>query len=105
MVAAAGDTDSISVRTIGICLALILAGLVAAAMLGGKTNLLTKTPFPKPPAVLEQKAQDVIQSLGTPSRPPTARTVFFTPRITIATRRSRRSPPLIGRNWRKGSHP
>src|SRR5208283_1565194 len=64
MVAAAGDTDSISVRTIGISVALILAGLVVAAVLGGKTNLLTKTPFPKAPVVLEQKAQDVIQSLG-----------------------------------------
>jgi serine/threonine protein kinase len=64
MVAAAGDTDSTSVRTIGICVALILAGLVAAAVLGGKTDLLTKTPFPRSPAVLEQKAQDVIQSLG-----------------------------------------
>jgi serine/threonine-protein kinase len=64
MVAAAGDTDSISLRTVGICVALILGGLVVAAVLGGKTSLLTKTPFPKSPAVLEQKAQDVIQSLG-----------------------------------------
>ena len=64
MVAAAGDADSIPVSTLGICAALILAGLVVAAVLGGKSNLLAKTPFPMPPAVLEQKAQDVIQSLG-----------------------------------------
>jgi len=51
---------------------LILAGLVVAAVLGGKTNLLTKTPFLKAPAVLEQKAQDVIQSLGY-TEPPTDR--------------------------------
>src|ERR1022692_3948889 len=76
MVAAAGDTDSVSVRTIGICVALILAGLVAAAVLGGKTNLFTKTPFPKSPAALEQKAQDVIQSLGY-SEPPTDRAYGF----------------------------
>ena len=76
MVAAAGDTDSISVRTVGICVALILAGLVVAAVLGGKTNLLTKTPFPKSPAVLEQKAQDVIQSLGY-TEPPTDRAYGF----------------------------
>ena len=76
MVEAAGDTDSISVRTIGISVALILAGLVAAAVLGGKTNLLTKTPVPKPPAVLEQKAQDVIQSLGY-SEPPADRAYGF----------------------------
>ena len=105
MVAAAGDTDSISVRTIGICVALILAGLVAAAVLGGKTNLLAKTPFPKSPAVLEQRAKDVIQSLGY-TEPPTDRAYgFLTPRTTSATRRSRRSPPPIGRNWRKGSRP
>jgi serine/threonine protein kinase len=76
MVAAAGDTDSISVRTIGISVALILAGLVVAAVLGGKTNLLAKTPFPKPPAALEQKAQDVIQSLGY-TEPPTDRAYGF----------------------------
>jgi serine/threonine protein kinase len=64
MVAAAGDADSVSVRTIGICLALILAGLIVAVVLGGRTNVLTKTPFPKSPAALEQKAEDVIQSLG-----------------------------------------
>ena len=64
MVAAAGDSDSISVRTIGICFALILAGLVVAAVLGGKANILAKIPFSKSPAVLEQRAMDVIQSLG-----------------------------------------
>jgi uncharacterized SAM-binding protein YcdF (DUF218 family) len=76
MVAAAGDTDSISMRTIGISVALIFAGLVAAAVLYGKTNLLAKTPFPKPPAALEQKAQDVIQSLGY-TEPPTDRAYGF----------------------------
>ena len=64
MVAAAGDTDSISVRTVGILVALLLAGLVVAVMFGGKTSLLAKTPFPKPPAALEQKAQILIESLG-----------------------------------------
>ena len=64
MVAAAGDSDSVSVRTIGICAALILAGLVAAVVLGGRTSLLANTPLPKPPAVLEQRAKDVIQTLG-----------------------------------------
>jgi len=76
MVAAAGDTDSISVRTVGLSVALILAGLVVAAVLGGKTNLLTKTPFPKAPVVLEQKAQEVIQSLGY-TEPPTDRAYGF----------------------------
>ncbi len=76
MVAAAGDTDSISVRTIGICMMLILAGLVVAGVLGGKSNLLAKTPFPMPPAVLEQKAQDVARSLGY-TDPPVGRAYGF----------------------------
>ncbi len=76
MVAAAGDKDSVSVRTAGVCLALILAGLAIAAVLGGKSNLLAKTPFPMPPAVLEQKAQEAIRSLGY-SEPPTGRAYGF----------------------------
>jgi hypothetical protein len=64
MVAAAGDTDSMTLRAVGASVALILAGLVVAAVLAGKSNLLAKSPFPKPPAILEQKAQDVTQSLG-----------------------------------------
>ena len=76
MVAAAGDSDSVSVRTIGICAALILAGLVAAVVLGGRTSLLANTPFPKSPAVLEQRAKDVIQSLGY-TEPPADRVYGF----------------------------
>ncbi|MGA8234108.1 MAG: hypothetical protein WB795_21710, partial [Candidatus Acidiferrales bacterium] len=76
MVAAAGNSDSVSVRTIGICMMLILAGLVVAAVLGGKSNLLAKTPFPMPPAVLEQKAQDVTRSLGY-TDPPVGRAYGF----------------------------
>jgi predicted Ser/Thr protein kinase len=64
MVAAAGDTEGISVRTAGICLGVVLAGLVAVAVLGSKTNILQKTPFDKPPAALEQKARDLLQSFG-----------------------------------------
>ena len=76
MVAAAGDSDSVSVRTIGICAALILAGLVAAVVWGGRTSLLANTPLPKSPAVLEQRAKDVIQSLGY-SEPPADRVYGF----------------------------
>lgn len=64
MVAAAGDTEAISVKTAWLSLGIILAGLVAVAVLGGKTNILQKTPFDKPPAALEQKARDLIQSFG-----------------------------------------
>ena len=64
MVAAAGDTEGISVKAAGISLGVILAGLIAVAVLGSKTNILQKTPFDKPPAALEQKARDLLQSFG-----------------------------------------
>ena len=64
MVAAAGDTEAISVRTACIALGAVLAGLVVVAVLGSKTNILQQTPFDKPPAYLEQKARDLIESFG-----------------------------------------
>ncbi len=69
MVAAAGSTEGISVRSAVVCLALILVGLVAAVVLGSKTNVLAKTPFEKQPAVLEEKARDLIRSFGYADRP------------------------------------
>ena len=76
MVAAAGDTEGISVRTAGICLGVVLAGLVAVAVLGSKTNILQKTPFDKPPEALEQKARDLLQSFGY-TEPPADRAYGF----------------------------
>jgi predicted Ser/Thr protein kinase len=64
MVAAAGDTEGISVKAAGIALGVTIASLVAVAVLGVKTNILQKTPFDKPPAALEQKARDLIQNFG-----------------------------------------
>jgi serine/threonine-protein kinase len=64
MVAAAGNAEGISVRSAVVCLAVILVGLVSAVLLGGKTNVLEKTPFEKAPAVLEEKARDLIRAFG-----------------------------------------
>jgi predicted Ser/Thr protein kinase len=64
MVAASGDVQGISVGTAGICLALILAGLVAAVILGAKVSVFQKTPFPNSPEILAQKAREMIQSFG-----------------------------------------
>jgi serine/threonine-protein kinase len=64
MVAAAGDTEGISVRTAGICLVWILVGLLAAVILGAKTNVLQKTPVPNSPEILAQKAREMVQSFG-----------------------------------------
>ncbi len=64
MVAASGDTEGISVRAAMIWLALIIAGLIATVVLGAKTNVFRQTPFHKPPAILEERARDLIQSFG-----------------------------------------
>ncbi len=116
MVAAAGDTDSVSVRTLGICFALILVGLVVAAILGGKANILAKIPFSKSPAVLEQRAMDVTQSLGY-TEPAIGRAYGFSydedyPRYAsehekLATYRAqlgRGQPPLIYFWYRQSPH-
>jgi serine/threonine-protein kinase len=76
MVAASGDTEGISVRAAGICLAWILSGLVAVAIVGAKTNLLQRTPFPNSPEILAQKAREMIQSFGY-AAPPTDRAYEF----------------------------
>jgi serine/threonine-protein kinase len=68
MVAASGDTPGISVRTAGICLAWILAGCVAAVILGEKANILLQTPFPHSPEILAQKANEMIQGFGYTAR-------------------------------------
>jgi serine/threonine-protein kinase len=69
MVAAAGDAEAVSVRTAVIALAVVVAGVIAVAFLGGKANLLQATPFDLPPAALEQKVSEVIRSFGYSDRP------------------------------------
>jgi hypothetical protein len=76
MVAAAGDTEGISTLSAAVCLVLILAGLVVLAVVRGKTSVLMQTPFDKSPAALEQKARDVLASLGY-SETPTDRAYGF----------------------------
>jgi serine/threonine-protein kinase len=64
MVAAAAETDRVSMRTIGICTVTIAVGLVASAILGGLTNPLEQTPSDQPPVALEQQARDLVRSFG-----------------------------------------
>jgi hypothetical protein len=65
-----------SVRAAGIWLALILVGLVATVVLGAKTSVLRMTPFEKPPAALEERARNLIQSFGY-AEPPSDRAYGF----------------------------
>jgi serine/threonine-protein kinase len=64
MVAAAGDTKGISVKTAVLALGAVLVGLVAVAVLGSKTNILQQTPFDRSPAALEERARNLIESFG-----------------------------------------
>ena len=72
MVAAAGETDSIAMRTIGVCVVAIAIGLTATVMMRSATGPLRQTPFEQTPAALEQKARDLIRLFGY-TDPPTDR--------------------------------
>ena len=61
---AASDAAGISIRTAWICLAAILACTAGTLAINSKLNFLRTIPFSKSPAVLEQKARDLVQSLG-----------------------------------------
>jgi serine/threonine protein kinase len=61
---AASDTEGISIRTCWICLAAILTSLVGIVAVNAKLNLSRRIPFSKSPAVLEQKARDLVQIFG-----------------------------------------
>src|ERR1039457_4949179 len=69
MVAAAGETDTIPVRTIVLCLAAIVAGLILTIVLGSRVDVSQRIPAEKSPEVLAQKARELIQSFGYTSRP------------------------------------
>jgi predicted Ser/Thr protein kinase len=97
MVAASGEAG-ISVRAAGIWLALILVGLVGAVVLGEKTNVLRKTPFEKPPAVLEERAQNLIQSFGY-ADPPADRAYGFGVNDDYQDYAKRRKKPAEYRDW------
>jgi len=117
MVAASGDTQGISVRTAEICLAWILAGCVAAVILGEKANILLRTPFPHSPEILAQKADEMIQSFGY-TVPPADRAYHFsfdTAYLTYAEKQgkpdayrdhlAKGQPPLIYFRYRQSPEP
>jgi hypothetical protein len=76
MVAASGDTQGISVRAAVTWLTAIIVGLIATVVLGAKVNVLRQTPFEKSPAILEERARNVIQSFGY-TQPPADRDYGF----------------------------
>jgi len=69
MVAAAGQKDGIAVRTAVVCLALVLAGLAAAAVWGARTSILQRTAFENSTDALAQKAREILASVGYTAKP------------------------------------
>ncbi len=63
MVAAAGEAEGLSFRTASLCLAVVLLGVAVAPVLVGPLQLLNRIPVEKPPAVLEDRARELIKRL------------------------------------------
>jgi predicted Ser/Thr protein kinase len=72
MVAASGQKAGLNSTVALSCLAGIIVGLIAFAIMAQRVNLLTKIPFENPPEVLAQKAREIVQKLGYTERPVSA---------------------------------
>ena len=97
MVAASGDNEGISLHAAGICLAWILAGLVAAVVLNARANVLRQTPFPQSHEILAQKAREMVQSFGY-ATPPADRAYEFTYDTAYKTYAEKRGNPAAYRD-------
>jgi len=69
MVAASGQNVGLKPAVALSCLAGVLLGLVAFAVIAQRVGLLSKIPFDNPPEVLAQKAREIVQKLGYTDRP------------------------------------
>jgi serine/threonine-protein kinase len=69
MVAASGRTEGLSTRAVWVCLATVAAGLAATLVLTRDTQIIRMVPLPKPPAVLDERARDIVKALGYEARP------------------------------------
>ena len=64
MVAAAGSRAALSLRATAATAAWIVLSLVAVVLVYQRVMLLNRVPLPKPPAALEDRAQEALTSLG-----------------------------------------
>ena len=64
MVAAAGSRDVLSLRATMAAAAWIVFSLLAVVLLYQRVILLNRVPLPKPPAALQDRAQEALASLG-----------------------------------------
>jgi serine/threonine-protein kinase len=64
MLVAAGETDALDVRLGLAAVAFVVAGVILVASLSARTTIAGRVPLDKPPAVLADRAQQILQSLG-----------------------------------------
>ena len=64
MVAASDATGALSVRGAVVCMALVVAGLIALLLMSAKSNVLRLMPLPYSHDVLAQKAREIAARLG-----------------------------------------
>jgi len=64
MLIAAGESEALSVGRGLTAVAVVVIGLVAVALAAGKVSLAGRVPLDKPPAVLADRVQQVLKSLG-----------------------------------------
>jgi len=64
MVAASGQNVGLKPAVALSCLAGVLLGLIAFAVIAERVSLLSKIPFDHPPEVLAQKSREIVQKLG-----------------------------------------
>jgi serine/threonine-protein kinase len=68
LVAAAGVTEGLRPRTVVLLVAGVVVGLLLSAVLGWPRTLIAHVPFEKTPAVLEDRARELLSRLGYPGR-------------------------------------
>jgi hypothetical protein len=64
LLAAAGETDALGLYRAVAALAAGLAGVLLVAWVSGDTSIVRRTPLDKPPAVLTDRAQEIVRTLG-----------------------------------------
>jgi serine/threonine-protein kinase len=69
LVAASGETGWLSAPVAGVCLAGVALGLLLHAVIGQHGKLANRAPLERAPAVLVDKAQEIICHLGYPDPP------------------------------------
>ncbi|HWB98278.1 MAG TPA: protein kinase, partial [Bryobacteraceae bacterium] len=69
LVAAAGNTEGLSIRSAVLCMATVLIMLAAVVLLSNRVFLVNRTPFDNPPEILADKARTIVESMGYTQKP------------------------------------